>query len=113
MPCESKGRWDSIAGDGVASATTVAAAEGSVSGPSIDSNAEPRSLCVLCIWQRAESAGFRCIGHEPWSAPCAHVHTRSDAALPVATRRMVVPVTTDTCRKQPSARDRNDEATNR
>ena len=53
---------------------------------------------MLCKRHRVESAGFRCIGHESWSAPCAHVQMRAAFALPLASRSAVVPVTTETWR---------------
>lgn len=71
---------------------------GNVMGPSTDIKATPRSSWVLCKRHRVESAGVPCMGHEPWSAPSAHVHTMSDIERPAASTVMVVPVTTRTCR---------------
>ena len=67
--------------------------DGNVSGPTMDSRAMARSLWVLCRRQRAESFGLPCMGHEPWSFPCAHVQTISEAELPAPSTTMVVPVT--------------------
>jgi hypothetical protein len=93
---DSSGGWYLIARDGDTSATMDAVGAGSVSGPSIDIRERPRSFCVLCKRQRAESAGLRCIGHEPWSAPCAQVQTMSPADALLMDRRTAVPATTDT-----------------
>lgn len=96
MRSDSSGGWYSIAHDGDTSATIVTVGAGSVSGPSIDIRERPRSFCMLCKRQRAESAGLRCIGHEPWSAPCAQVQTMSPADALLMDRRTAGPATTDT-----------------
>jgi hypothetical protein len=77
--------------------------DGSISGPSMDSRAMPKSSWVLCRRQRAESFGLPCMGHEPWSAPCAHVQTISEAELPAASTTIVVPVTINTWRNSQAA----------
>ena len=71
-------------------------ATGNARGPSTDSRARPRSLFVLRRRHCVESAGFPCIGHEPWSAPCAHVQTMSVAEAPTVIRKMLVPAATHT-----------------
>ena len=57
--------------DGVASATTVAAATGGASDPNIDASARPLSFCVLCKRHRAESADLPCLGGVMIGPVCA------------------------------------------